>query len=160
MTIRNVEFYPDHFDIAGKPDGWTDIGWWFLPLLALGMTLVLISAVFLARHLTVTSPRWVNLPRKLDWLKLPVAARLRALKPAEGLLLGLAVFMNLTFISIMLDTYAIATGAKASLSTAKLIMVLVCMLVWLVLSVIRICQAIGDEVRAARLAANPVDVSG
>jgi|GEM_PF-5180496 len=152
LTLRNVALYPDHFNIAGKPDSWTDMGWWLLPLIALGMTLLLVGAVFLSRRLAVTSPQWVNLPRKLDWLELPVEARLRAFKPAEGLLLGLAVFMNLTFISITLDTYAIASGAQASLSTAKLVLVLACMVVWLVLSIIRIRQAIGDEVRALRQA--------
>jgi len=158
MTIRTLELYPDHFDIAGKPDSWTDLGWWFLPSIALGMTLLFIGALLLSRRLAETSPQWVNLPRKQDWLKLPVDARLRAFKPAEGLLLGFAVFMNLTFISITLDTYAVATGAQPSLSLAKLVVVLVCMAVWLVLSIIRIRQAIGDEVRAARMAASASDV--
>lgn len=159
MTIRNLELYPDHYDGAGGPNSWTSAGWWLLPLLALGLTLLLVAALMLARSLTVTRPQWVNLPRKRDWLKLLVDARLRALKPAEGLLLGLAVFMNLTFISFTLDTYAVATAAKASLSTAKLVLVVACMLVWLVLSIIRIRQAIGDEVRLARQSAAG-DVSG
>jgi len=111
------------------------------------------------RRLRGTHPQWLNLPGKGDWLKLAVDARLRALKPAEGLLLGLAVFMNLTFISFTLDTFAVATAARASLSTAKLVLVIACMLVWLVLSIIRIRQAIGDEVRLARQAAAG-DVNG
>jgi len=150
MTLRTIEVFPDHFDLAGKPDAWTTGPWWVMPLLALALTLVLLGALLLARRLTLTSPQWVNLPRKLDWLALPPDARLRAFKPAEGLLLGLATFMNLTFISIVLDSYAVASGAKTGLSSAKLIVVLVCMLVWLALSIVRIRQAIGDEVRAAR----------
>lgn len=152
MTIRNIEFYPDHFDIAGRPDSWSGGAWWTMPLVALAMTGFLVGALFLSRRLVVKSPQWINLPRKRDWLTLTPEARLRAFKPAEGLLLGSAVFMNLIFISLLLDTYAVATGAAATLSPVKLILVLVCLLVWLVLSVMRIRQAIGDEVRAARQA--------
>ena len=152
MTLRNLETHPDHFDIAGRPDSWTTDSWWTMPLVALAMTGLLVGALFMSRRLVVTSPQWVNLPRKRDWLALSPEARLRAFKPAEGLLLGAAVFMNLIFISLTLDTYAVATGAATTLSPMKLILVFACLVVWLVLSVMRIRQAIGDEVRAARQA--------
>lgn len=156
MTLGTFQGrWPAHFGADGQPDAWTAGPWWFLPLIATAMTALFIGALFLARRLARTSPQWVNLPRKRDWLALPADARLRALRPAEGLLLGFALFMNLTFVSITLDSYAIARGAQAAMSMAKVITILVCMAIWLVLSIIRIRQAIGDEVRAQRQAAAP-----
>lgn len=150
MTIRKLEFFPDHFDASGNPDNWTSAGWWTLPLLALAVTAFIVAILFLTRKLVISRPKWVNMPRKRDWLALAPAARLRAFKPAEGMLLGAAVFMNLIFVSSMLDTYAVASGARTTLSPVKLILVVACLVVWLILSVVRIRQAIGDEARAAR----------
>lgn len=142
--------YPVHFDASGRPDGWTDVGWWLHPVMALGISLLLSGTVPLARRLAVKSPQWVNIPRKADWLKLPVEARLRSLRAAEGLVWGFTLFVNLLFISITLDTYGVATGVQPGLSVAKLLVVLACLAVWLVLSILRVRQAVGDEVRLQR----------
>ncbi len=150
MTLRTLDALPDHD--AARPDSGSSGPWWTMPLAALAMTCLLVGVLFWSRRLVVTSPQWVNLPRKRDWLALAAEARLRAFKPAEGLLLGAAVFMNLVFISLTLDTYAVATGVTAAISPVKLVLVLVCLVVWLVLSIMRIRQAIGEEVRAARQA--------
>lgn len=151
LTLGKLEGpYPDHFDIHGQPDSWTDAGWWLLPLIAAIMTAFLFGMLLLARRLAIRHPAWVNIPRKADWLKLPPEARLRSLKALEGLLLGVTLFLNLIFVSITLDTFGVATGRQPGLSTTKLVIVLVCLAVWLVLSVIRIRQAVGDEVRAQR----------
>ena len=153
LTLGALERpWPSHFGLDGKPDAWTDSHWWLVPAIATVMTALLVGGLFLGRRLARTSPQWVNLPRKKDWLALAPDARLRAMRPAEGLLLGFALFMNLAFVSITLDTYAIARGAQGAMSMAKVITILVCMIVWLVLSIVRIRQAIGDEVRAARQA--------
>lgn len=144
--------YPVHFDVSGQPDRWSEAGWWLHPVLALAVSLLLVGAVRLARRLAVKSPHWVNIPRKADWVKLPVEGRLRALRALEGLVFGLALFVNLLFVSITLDTYGVATGVQAGLSVTKLVVVFLCLVVWLVLSVLRVRQAVGDEVRLSRQA--------
>lgn len=145
--------YPVHFDASGRPDAWSDAGWWLHPVMALGVSALLVGATVLARRLAVHSPAWVNIPRKADWVKLPLEGRLRALRALEGLVFGLALFVNLLFVSITLDTYGVATGVQPGLSVTKLVVVLACLLVWLVLSVLRVRQAVGDEVRLQRKAA-------
>ena len=142
--------YPTHFDLEGRPNAWTDAGWWLLPLIGLGITAVLLGAVMLGRRLVVSSPQWVNMPKKYEWVRLPVEARLRSFKAATALVFGFAVFVNLMLVSVTLDTYAVARGAQEGISVAKMVLVLVCLAVWLVLSVLRIRQVVREEVRLAR----------
>jgi hypothetical protein len=156
LTLGKLEGpYPTHFDLQGQPDAWSEAGWWLYPLLTAAISGVLIGAVWLGRRLARTSPEWVNMPRKRDWVALSVEARLRSFKAAEGLVFGFAVFLNLLCISLVLDTYGVATGVQPGLSVTKMVLVLVCMAVWLVLSLLRIRQAVGDEVRHARRTDGP-----
>jgi len=145
--------YPTHFDASGQPDAWTEGAWWLLPLIGLFVAVFFALVVPLARRLATTSPEWVNMPRKRDWVKLPLEGRLRSLRAAEGLVLGVALFTNLFLVSVVLDSYAIATGVQASMSMPKIIVIVATMIIWTILSLLRIRQAVSDEVRAARKAA-------
>ena len=142
--------YPTHFDAGGQPDAWSDGSWWLLPLIGLFVAIIFFLVVPLVRRLAATSPQWVNMPRKRDWVALPLDGRLRSLRAAEGLVLGVALFTNLFLVSVVLDSYAIATGVQTSMSMMKIGVIIATMAVWTVLSVLRIRQAVGDEVRLAR----------
>lgn len=142
--------YPDHFDISGEPDSWTDAGWWLMPLIAAFITAFLVGIVLLARRWVRTRPEIINIPRKADFLRLDPEARQRAFAPVVALVIGTAFFMNLIFTSIVFDTYAVAVAMQGGLSMIKLILALVFMVVWVVLSLVRIRRAIEHELSAAK----------
>jgi len=144
--------YPTHFDAAGRPDKFSEGEHWILPVMGLVMILTAILVAAGSRRLAVSHPGFVNIPRKIHWMRLPVENRLRALEPLSSLMYGLALFANLLFISVVLDIYSVATGAMTRLPETKVLIAVGGMIVWIVLSMLRLKQAVGDEVRLVRRA--------
>ncbi len=150
-TIGSIEGpYPTHFDASGQPDKFGEGNHWILPVVGLAMILTAIFVVAGSRRLAVSHPGFVNIPRKIHWMRLPVENRLRALEPLSSLAYGLALFANLLFISVVLDIYSVATGAMTRLPETKVFIAVGGMIVWIVLSMLRLKQAVGDEVRLVR----------
>lgn len=154
VTLGRIEGpYPTGFDAAGQPDRFAEGDFWLFPLVGLFLLLFAIFVVAGSHRLAVVRPALVNVPRKRDWLRLPTPNRLRALEPLSSLVYGLALFANLLFVSVTLDTYGVATGALTRLPETKLLVAVGGVILWIVLSMLRFRQAVGDEVRAARRAA-------
>lgn len=152
-TLGSIEGpYPTHVDASGQPDRFSEGGHWVLPIVGLALILTAILVVAGSRHLTVSHPGYVNIPRKIHWMRLPIESRLRALEPLSNLVYGLALFANLLFISVVLDSYGVATGAMTSMPETKVIIAVGGMIIWIVLSMLRMKQAVGDEVRLVRRA--------
>jgi len=86
---------PIHFDLSGRPDGWAarSAWWWFL-LPALATTIGAMMGWLLPRWMVAmarANSRWLNMPRKAEFMALPVAARERAVHAPLAWLSALVV---------------------------------------------------------------------
>lgn len=142
--------YPTKFDAAGHPSHYSEGGAWILPVLGLFVLVMALGVAALGRYLAVKRPEIVNLPRKREWLKLPVEARLRVMAPVKTLLYGIALFTNLLMLSIVIDTYAVAIGQATSLPTTRLYLAVGGILILIALSWVQIRRKVGDELRVMR----------
>ncbi len=112
------ERIPIHFDFAGNPDRWIEkspVGWFMLPVIALGLTgfLTLISALLglMARH----SPDLINTPHKELFLQLSPDARAAAMAPVRIYLLWTTAIVASLFLWAVEGTGRVATGAQSRL---------------------------------------------
>ncbi len=114
------ERIPMHFDAAGRPDGWVAksvFAWFSLPALATAMGLGL--GVLLPRwtlHLARRGSPYLNLPHKERFLRLPEAARMRAMRPTATGLAAIAVLLQGLFGTILWGSARVATGAAEVLA--------------------------------------------
>ena len=89
--------FPMHYALDGKPDRWVEKTWgsWLmLPVVSVGLTAFLYGiAVFVSawgpRH-----PRWINVPAKKVYLRLPPEDQVRIIRSSIWALAWVAVPMN------------------------------------------------------------------
>ncbi len=113
------ERIPVHFDLHGRADGWVDRspGWWFL-LPALATAIGVLLGFALPRWMLAmarANSRWLNVPRKQQFMALPVDARERAIRAPMPWLLALACGVQLLIGWIVHGSARVATGAWATL---------------------------------------------
>lgn len=116
------ERIPLHFDGAGRPDRFGDktlLSWFGLPTLATVFALVFAFVlppwiVSLARR----NSKYLNVPDRAQFEKLPPEARVRATRPVTSMLIVLATEITLLFGVIQYGTARVASGAWEKLPTA------------------------------------------
>jgi len=146
------ERIPQHFDLAGHPDRWSERGlgsWFLLPLLA--TALGLLFGWLLPRwisHLAEHSPHWINVPDRERFLALDAPARRRALEPLLALLCVLACEITLLFAWIQYGSLRVATGDWARLPS-WIVLVAIAALVATALAVLPIARRALDREHAA-----------
>ncbi|MCC6624124.1 MAG: hypothetical protein IT385_22905 [Deltaproteobacteria bacterium] len=147
LTLGRLEGpFPIHFDVAGRPDDFADpSSWWTLPAIGAGILLFMLGVLALTRRLIKTHPGVVNVPRKADFLALPVEARLRIMPRASQLVLGLVLILHFVLLAIVRDTHRVALGELHAISVWKLVILLALVFVWVVVGLIRIGNAIRNE---------------
>ncbi|MFO0744616.1 MAG: hypothetical protein U1F43_02945 [Myxococcota bacterium] len=143
---------PIHFDTAGNPNG--SGPWWILAALGTGLLLAMAGAVALTRRLARTSPQWINLPAKAAFVALPADARLRIVGRVGQLLIGFALILNLVLLTLVRDTYRIAQRELATLPLWKLGLLVGLAVVWVVVGILRVRNAIRSETASAASAAS------
>lgn len=142
--------FPAHFNLKGEPDRFVRkefASWYMLPLIAAGTTVLLAGVSFIIRPMTRGDARWLNVPRKKDFVRLPPEARARALMPLWALLWGTPAPMNVMFAYVVWGTYLVATKRSATLSMTPMIVALVLVLAWTAVGIIALRRAIIDEVK-------------
>jgi uncharacterized membrane protein len=113
------ERIPIHFDAGGRPDGWVpkSFGWWFaMPALATGIGALL--GIVLPRWMVAmarANSRWLNVPRKQQFMALPADARERAIRAPMPWLLVLACGVQALIGWIVHGSARVAAGEWATL---------------------------------------------
>jgi uncharacterized membrane protein len=106
---------PMHFNLAGRPDRWDGRGGIVvLAGLALVMTLALYAVIWLTPRLAKNS-RYVNIPRKQQFLLLPAEKQESYWQVYKDFFAALALAINLLFYLILRGMVRIATGAAGLL---------------------------------------------
>lgn len=144
--------FPVHFNLKGEPDGFVRkeyANWYMLPLTGAGTTALLLGLTFVIRPFTRGEAKWLNVPRKKDFLKLPPEARERALAPLYALIWGSPAPVNLVFTYVVSGMYSVATKRTAGLSMIPMIVGLALVFAWTGLGIMGLRRAIIDE--AAKL---------
>lgn len=112
---RLPERIPMHFDLAGRPDRWSGRG----GVIALLVVPVVITAVLylLIRHLPRlgANPRYLNIPRKEEFLRLPPEKREVYWELLKEFIAGITAAVNLLFYLIIRGTVRIALGGSTLL---------------------------------------------
>jgi uncharacterized membrane protein len=110
---------PIHFDAAGRPDGWVErSAWWWFALPALATVLALLLGFALPRWMVAmarANSRWLNMPRKAEFMALPADARERAIRAPLAWLVLLACLLQVLVGWIVFGSARVATGAWATL---------------------------------------------
>jgi uncharacterized membrane protein len=118
------ERFPTHFDLAGKPDGWSNrslLSWFALPLIALALGSFVGGIGIWIGALARNTPGIVNVPQKDLFLKLSPEGRASVVMPTRLLLLAVLVLMQVLFLAILEGTGRVATGEQATLSIAPVV---------------------------------------
>jgi len=134
-------------DATTQPSTFGQGDFWVLPAVGLVLILSAILVVAGSRRLAVTHPGFVNVPRKRDWMRLPVASRLATLEPVASLVYGLAFFANLLFIAVVVDMHAVATGVLTEMPQSKALLAVIGLMAWIALSMLRMRQTDLEEVK-------------
>ena len=107
---RLPERIPMHFDIAGRPDRWSGreglIVLVVIPIVMTGVVYLLIRLV----PRFGANPRYLNIPRKAEFLRLPPEKRVVYWALYKEFFAGLTAALNLLFYLIIRATIEIATG--------------------------------------------------
>jgi uncharacterized membrane protein len=101
---------PTHFDLAGNPDRWSGRSAFIvLAAVAWGMTILFYA---LARYLPrmTRNPRYLNIPHKELFLKLPEEKQMVYWALLTEFLAGLMAGLNLLWFLVIRGTLRIATG--------------------------------------------------
>ncbi len=110
---------PIHFDIAGRADGWADkSAWWWFALPALATLVGALLGLLLPRWMLAmarTNSRWLNVPRKQQFMALPLDARERAIEAPMPWLLALACCVQVLIGWIVFGSARVAAGEWATL---------------------------------------------
>ncbi len=113
---------PIHFDLAGRPDGWAARSalWWFL-LPAFATTIGVVMGWLLPRWMLAmarANSRWLNMPRKAEFMALPLAARERAVQAPVDWLRALVVGVQALVGWIVYGSARVAAGDWQALPPA------------------------------------------
>jgi len=104
------ERIPVHFGASGEVDRWSDttlLSWFALPLVALALIFFVRGAVaFAARH-----PKYLNVPDKQNFLRLPAERQRVIIETLKESLEPLNLYLTLTFCIIQYAIYRAALGA-------------------------------------------------
>ena len=118
---------PMHFDLAGRPDRWSGrSGLVVLVVMAAVMTGLLYLIIRLTPKWAV-NPRYLNIPRKEEFLRLPAEKQAAYWAVYREFFAGLAVAVNLLFYLILRGTIRIAEGSASFLPFQLMIPALVVM---------------------------------
>ena len=107
------------FDAAGAPDRWSARGpsWFLLPALSLGILAIFALIAWSIGPLARGAPGLVNVPRKDLFMRLPPAARERALVPTRAYLVWVVSLVAWLFVWILEGSARVAVGQAATLSS-------------------------------------------
>lgn len=108
---------PTRFDASGTPIAWspaTVATWLALPMVGLGVTSVMLGAVWITRWFSRSAPQLVNIPRKEEWMRLPPEARMWCVEPIVSALAISAVMCTSLFWTISWQSLQVASGRQAS----------------------------------------------
>jgi uncharacterized membrane protein len=108
------ERIPIHFDAAGRPDGWAGkSAWWWFALPALATAIGALLAFGLPRWMVAmarSNSPWLNVPRKQQFMALPVDARERAIRAPLPWLTALACCVQVLIGWIVHGSARVASG--------------------------------------------------
>lgn len=149
VLLAGAGAIPVHFDAAGNPNGFGP--WWMLAAISTGVLVVMGLVHLLVRWLVVNHPTWVNVPAKAQFLALSPEARRRIVPRLGQLLMGFVLLVNLGMLALTRDTHRIVMRELQTIAVWKLIVLLVLALVWVVVCVVRVRNAIRREAAAAGL---------
>jgi uncharacterized membrane protein len=111
------EKIPIHFSKNGVPNNWADkswITWLTLPLVALGLTALFYATTHLV-DVAKRHPKWLNLPKKKEFLALPEERQAPVWRKMKSMLYWTAVPMNLLILYAFHTIYTMATHQSESL---------------------------------------------
>jgi uncharacterized membrane protein len=145
---------PIHFDAAGRPDGWVarSAFWWFA-LPALATTFGLLLGVALPRWMVAmarANSRWLNVPRKAEFMALPIDARERAIRAPMAWLVLLACLLQALVGWIVFGSARVATGAWATLPAPASFVMIAAVLACAIGLAVAGSRAVRREVESAR----------
>ena len=106
------ERFPIHFDIHGKPDGWStsQVSWFLLPMLSLVLLLLFGGIMLGIGALARKAPALMNIPRKEVFLRLSPDGRAAVTGPVRAFLAWMMVLLALLFLFIIEGTARVAVG--------------------------------------------------
>jgi uncharacterized membrane protein len=110
---------PIHFDALGRADGWVDksaFAWFGLPALATVVGIVV--GLLLPRWMVAmarANSKWLNVPRKTQFMALPVDARERAIRAPMMWLVAMVIGVEALFAWILYGSAEVAAGGWESL---------------------------------------------
>lgn len=108
---------PTRFSGSGAPLAWapaTVMVWLSLPLVGLGVTGVMLGALWITRWFSRSAPHLVNIPLKERWLPLPPEVRMWCMEPIVTALALSAVLCASLFWTISWQTLEVGTGRQAT----------------------------------------------
>jgi uncharacterized membrane protein len=135
--------YPVHFGISGQPDRWvagSSPEWFLLLGVAVAFNAVLLGTGF---GLPRINPRWINIPRKAQFLQLPRERQIAVLSGVTTMVLALAALFDLVFVGLYAMIYATAVRALASPLIWPIVIPIALALIGLAVWTTRIGRAIG-----------------
>jgi hypothetical protein len=144
---RLPERYPVHFDAAGQPNRWAAGGsleWFILPGVTVGMNALLVGLALSIRRIP---PRWINLPRKRDFLKLSPELQAPILGSVSRFLLGMGLVINLLCIALQAQSYLAAAGGSLFLSPAVMVLPLVVLGVYTAVWLVALSRQVNEACR-------------
>ena len=143
---------PVHFGSGGAPDRWADTSWgsWFgLPLTTIVVNVLLYGITLLAQR----DPRFINIPEKRRFLKLPSERQRVVLARVGNGIEGFALLLTLFFSSIQLSIYRTALGEDTgSLVSAILVLSVIAAPVLAIALMLRIQKEIDRQEELERRA--------
>ncbi len=148
------ERIPLHFAAHGTPDRWgeaTALNWFLLPGVATAMAPFFALVERLAPLLARRRPGLLNVPRRKEFVALPVDARVRALRPVSALLWGTPAPITGIFTYALWITHAVAMGRETG-GTGFIIVTgagVVAAVAWTAVCIVLTARAIREETRGA-----------
>jgi len=107
------ERFPVHFDLAGRPDGWSTkspTSWFLAPGIGVVLGAFLTVLAMATPRLALRHAKLVNMPRKAQFLALPPEGRAAAMLPTRWYLLALVVLLAGLFGWIVDGSARVAVG--------------------------------------------------
>jgi uncharacterized membrane protein len=131
---------PVHFGISGTPDRWGSKSELFaLVAIAWGLT-ILFYALTLAMPRLARNPRYLNIPRKEEFLKLRPEKQAVFWELLQEFMTGMTVSCNLIFYLIVRGTLRVVEGRTAALPVFELYVGLAVLLLMVVVYLPRVAS--------------------